>query len=212
MTSPVGSIRHRALTLPVVVVAGASLLLAACGSSSKTSNPPTPTVPTVPPAASPTSAATNASDASVTVKAANVPGVGTVLVNGNGLTLYVLESEKGGKVTCTSTTGCTAIWPPAVVPSGMSKGIAGAGVQASLLGTVNGPSGDVRLTYGGWPLYTFVNDKSAGTASGQGVKDQFGTWWVLSPSGAPIMGSSSTATTAPSSPATTAPASGGAGF
>ena len=37
----------------------------------------------------------------MTVKAAMVPGVGTVLVNGDGRTLYLLTSEKGGKLTCT---------------------------------------------------------------------------------------------------------------
>ena len=98
---------------------------------------------------------------------------GNVLVNGNGRTLYVLATEKG-KVTCTDTGGCTKIWPPAVLPSGTAHGIAGTGVQASLLGTITSPSGDVRLTYGGWPLYTFVGDSRSGQATGQGVKDAFG--------------------------------------
>ena len=137
------------------------------------------------------------------MNAANVPGVGSVLVNGNGRTLYVLASEKGGKVTCTTTGGCTAVWPPAELPSGMSQGIAGSGVQASLLGTAKAPDGSVRLTYGGWPLYTFTADTGSGTAKGQGVKDSFGLWWALSPSGTPV-----TASAAPSSP-TTVPSSGG---
>jgi predicted lipoprotein with Yx(FWY)xxD motif len=115
--------------------------------------------------------------------------------------LYILASEKGGKVTCTAASGCTTIWPPAVLPSGMSQGIAGSGVQASLLGTVKDPAGDLRLTYGGWPLYTFNADTGSGTTKGQGVKDSFGTWWVESPSGNPV-------TTAPSTPAK----SGGGGF
>jgi len=212
--------RARAIAFPILAVAGASVLFAACGSSSKTSAPPVTSTAT--PAAAPatTAGGSSASNASVTVKAANVPGLGLVLVNGSGHTLYVLASEKGGKVTCTSSGGCTAIWPPAALPSGMSRGIAGSGVQASLLGTVKSPAGDTRLTYGGWPLYTFVGDNGSGTAKGQGVKDSFGVWWVLSPSGAPITTASapsapttapSAPTTAPSSPTTT-PQSGGAGF
>lgn len=140
------------------------------------------------------------------MSAANVPGVGTVLVNGNGRTLYVLESEKGGKVTCTAAGGCTSVWPPAVLPSGMSQGIAGNGVQAGLLGTVKAPDGTVRLTYGGWPLYTFSADTGSGTAKGQGVKDSFGLWWALSPSGSPVTTSSA------ATPTTVAPSGGGVSY
>jgi predicted lipoprotein with Yx(FWY)xxD motif len=221
MTLSVRSSRHRTVALPILAVTGVSILLAACGSSSKTSAPPVTS--TAVPAAAPANATggSSASNASVTVSAASVPGLGTVLVNGNGRTLYVLASEKGGKVTCTSAGGCTSIWPPAVLPSGMSQGIAGNGVQSSLLGTVKVSAGDTRVTYGGWPLYTFVEDNGSGTAKGQGVKDSFGVWWVLSPSGTPI--TTATPATGPSSPApapaspttappTTTPQSGGAGF
>jgi predicted lipoprotein with Yx(FWY)xxD motif len=207
--TPLRSNRHRAFALPILAAASASILLAACGSSTKTSAPPVTSTAT--PAAAPatTTGGASAANASVTVSAASVPGVGTVLVNGNGRTLYVLESEKGGKVTCTAAGGCTAVWSPAVLPSGMSQAIAGSGVQASLLGTVKSPTGDVRVTYGGWPLYTYVGDSGSGTAKGQGVKDSFGLWWVLSPSGTPITTSSSSPTPPPP---TTAPQSGGAGF
>lgn len=204
MTSPVRSSRHRLFTWPIAAVASASILLAACGSSNKTSTPPV-TGAAAPAAAgsAATTGGSTASNASVTVSAATVPGVGTVLVNGNGRTLYILASEKGGKVTCTAAGGCTTVWPPAVVPSGMSQGIAGRGVQASLLGTVKAPDGSVRLTYGGWPLYTFTADTGSGTAKGQGVKDSFGLWWALSPSGSPV--TTSSAATSP----TTVPTSGG---
>jgi predicted lipoprotein with Yx(FWY)xxD motif len=216
MTSPLRSNRHRSFGLPLLAVAGASILVAACGSSSKTSAPPVSN--SAAPAAAPatTTGGASASNASVTVSAASVPGLGTVLVNGNGRPLYVLASEKGGKVTCTSTGGCTTIWPPLVLPSGMSQGIAGSGVQASLLGTVKSPAGDTRVTYGGWPLYTFSADSGSGAAKGQDVKDSYGLWWVLSPSGTPITTAPSSAAAGPSSPTTapptTTPQSGGAGF
>ena len=197
MTASLPSRRYRAMALPVLALAGA-VLLAACGSSSKTSTPPVTTAPSA--------AGGGGSDASVTVSAANVPGVGTVLVDGNGRTLYVLASEQGGKVSCVAASGCTGVWPPVSLPSGMAKGIAGSGVQASRLGTATSPSGDVRVTYGGWPLYTFTGDSGSGMAKGQGVKDAWGQWWVLSASGSPVTaGSSSTSST-------TAPQSGGAGF
>lgn len=203
MTSSVCS-RRQAFAWPIVAFAGASMFLAACGSSSKTTSTP-PTSAVAPAGSATTSGGSGASTASETVSAANVAGVGSVLVNGSGRTLYVLATEKGGKITCTTTGGCTTIWPPMVLPSGMSHAIAGNGVQASLLGTVTGPAGDTRVTYGGWPLYTFSTDTGSGQAQGQGVKDAYGLWWAISPSGNPVTTSSSTSST-------TAPASGGAGF
>lgn len=198
--------RHRALTFPILAFAAASLVLAACGSSSKASSSSGTSPTTAAAGSGTTSAGSSASNASVTLSAASVSSLGKVLVNGNGRTLYILATEKG-KVTCTSSTGCTSYWVPAVLSSGMSKGIAGSGVQASLLGTITSSSGDVRLTYGGWPLYTYTGDSGSGQSTGQGVKDQWGTWWVLAPSGNPITTAASS-----SSPTTAAPSSGGAGF
>src|SRR5690606_37508496 len=40
-----------------------------------------------------------------------------------------------------------------------------------------------QLTYGGWPLYTFIADSQAGDTSGQGVNDQ---WFVVSVDGTPV--------------------------
>lgn len=195
MTSSVPRSRHRTITLPLLAVAGASLLFAACGSSAKSSSSTSGGTPAS--GSATTRGAAGASDASVTVKVANVAKLGDVLVNGDGRTLYVIDSEQGGKVSCTASGGCTTYWPPAVLPAGMAQGIAGSGAKASLLGTVTSPSGDVRLTYAGWPLYTYTGDSGPGQATGQGVKDSFGTWWVLGPSGTPIT------TPAPSSPAST---------
>lgn len=214
MTSSVRSFHHRALAWPIVALAGASIFLAACSSSSKASS--TPTSASVAPAAAGGSATTtggsSSSNASVTVSATSVPGVGTVLVDGNGRTLYVLASEKGGKVTCTAAGGCTTIWPAVVLPSGTSHAVAGRGVQASLLGTVTDPAGDVRVTYGGWPLYTFTADTGSGTAKGQNLKDSFGLWFALTPSGSPVATAASAPAATPSAPTTAAPQSGGAGF
>ena len=191
----VRSFKQRSFALPVLAIAGASLLFAAC-SSGKASTATSGNTPT-----------TAASDAAFTVSVSNVPGVGNVLVDGNGRTLYILESEKGGKVNCTSSDGCTTIWPPVVLPSGMAQGIAGNGAQASLLGTVTAKAGDVRLTYNGWPLYRFQSDTAPGQAKGQNLKDVYGLWFVLNAAGNPVTpASSSTATTAaPAKAATTSP-------
>ena len=100
-------------------------------------------------------ASSSSGAAAVTISAKSVPGFGTVLVNGQGQTLYMLTSEKGGKITCTSSNGCTKTWPEIALPSGMTAVKAGSGVQSSMLGTVKDASGNLQITYDGWPLCTF---------------------------------------------------------
>jgi predicted lipoprotein with Yx(FWY)xxD motif len=175
-------------TLLGVTAAAATLGLAACGSSgsgygsagsgSSSSSSQGP-------------AAAGAANPAITVAAASVPGVGTVLVNGDGKTLYMLTSEKGGTLTCTDDNGCTKVWPDTELPSGSTSPIAGSGIQASMLSTVKGPSGALYITYGGWPLYTYWGDTAPGQARGQGIVSFGGTWEALSPAGTPVTTTSS---------------------
>ena len=153
---------------------GAAATVAACGSSSSSGAA----------AGSSSSATAGASSAAATISAKSVSGVGTVLVNGQGKTLYLLTSEKGGKITCTEANGCTQAWPETVVSSGTAT--AGSGVQSSLLGTVKDASGNLEVTYNHWPLYTFSGDSGPGVAKGQGISNFGGTWYVLSSSGNPV--------------------------
>ncbi len=44
---------------------------------------------------------------------ANVSGVGNVLVDGKGKTVYVLTKDGTTNVPCTAASGCTSVWPPA---------------------------------------------------------------------------------------------------
>ena len=155
---------------------GAAATVAACSSSS----PGTA-------AGSPGRATASASSAAaVTISAKSVPGVGTILVNGQGQTLYLLTSEQGGKITCTKASGCTRFWPETLLASGMTAAKAGSGVQASMLGTVTDASGNLEVTYNHWPLYTFVKDSGPGMAHGQGLMGFGGTWYVLNASGNPV--------------------------
>jgi predicted lipoprotein with Yx(FWY)xxD motif len=155
----------RRATIPMVVLA---LVAAACGHSGSSS----------------TSNSGQSSGASM-VKTANVSGVGTVLVNSSGMTLYMLSADKGGKVTCASSP-CTGIWPPLLVSSTPT---AGSGVTGSLLGTASTPSGMMQATYNKWPLYTYSGDSSPGQANGQGIRSFGGVWHPLAASGQPVSGS-----------------------
>jgi predicted lipoprotein with Yx(FWY)xxD motif len=159
-----------------------ALVVAACGGSSST-----------PASNAASSGSTSDANAAITVSTADVAGLGTVLVNGKGQTLYLLTSEKGGKLTCTDANGCTKVWPDTELPSGVTHGVAGSGVQASLLSTVKSDDGRLYLTYGGWPLYTYAGDSGPMQSHGQGIVSFGGTWWAISPSGDPVTSSSGAA-------------------
>jgi predicted lipoprotein with Yx(FWY)xxD motif len=164
------------------LAAGAAATVAACGSSS-----PGPT------AGSSSSTAAGPSSAAVTISTKSIPGVGTVLVDGQGRTLYLLTSEKGGKITCTAANGCTAAWPETLLAKGVTAAKAGHGVQASLLGKVTDASGNVEVTYNHWPLYRFAGDSGPGLAKGQGLVSFGGTWYVLNAAGSPVTSGGSSA-------------------
>ena len=192
------SVRHhrgpvRSSLLAGGLALGMAAIVAACGSSSSSTA-----------AGSPSSSAPagTSSAASATISVKSVPRVGTVLVNGQGQTLYMLTSDKGGKITCTQANGCTQAWPETLLTNGATTAKAGSGVQASLLGTVKDASGNLEVTYNHWPLYTFSGDSGPGVAKGQGLTSFGGTWYVLNGSGKPVT----------SSPSGTASSGGGYGY
>lgn len=160
--------RYR-MHLAVVGVAG-GLVLAGCAKGT-TAGPASPAVPSPGPA--------------FTIAAAAVPGVGSVLVNGAGQVLYALTAEQGGTLTCAGPP-CTQAWPDVVLPAGRSSAVAGAGVQAPLLGAATAPGGTHVVTYSGWPLHTFTGDAGSGLARGEGIVSFGGTWEVLTPAGATV--------------------------
>ncbi len=173
--------------LGVGVIFGAAVTVAACGSSASTSSgSASPAAGASSAGAASSASNAGASTSSMTVSAKSVSGLGTVLVNQKGQTLYMLTSEKGGKITCTASNGCLQAWPEINLPGGVTAAKAGSGVKAPLLGTVKGGAGKTEVTYNGWPLYTFVGDSSAGTAKGQGITNFGGTWYVLNTSGNPV--------------------------
>lgn len=176
--------------LGIGVIFGAAVTVAACGSSAATSpsgsSSPAAAGGASSAAASSGSASNAGATSSVTVSAKSVSGLGTVLVNQKGQTLYMLTSEKGGKITCTASNGCLHAWPEINLPSGAKAATAGSGVQSSLLGTVKGGAGKTEVTYNGWPLYTYFGDSAAGQANGQGISNFGGTWYVLNTAGNPV--------------------------
>jgi predicted lipoprotein with Yx(FWY)xxD motif len=107
--------------------------------------------------------------------------LGTFLVDGKGMTLYLFEKDKGKKSKCYGQ--CAQFWPPAL-SSGKPK--AGGKAKKSLLGTSKRKDGSKQVTYKGHPLYYFVQDTKPGDTTGEGSKAFGAGWYVVKPSGRKI--------------------------
>jgi predicted lipoprotein with Yx(FWY)xxD motif len=162
-----------------------ALLAAGCGSSSTTSTKSSASTP----AASSTSSTPAAG--AVQISTRTLPGLGSVVVNAQGRTLYVFAPDKAKKVTCVG--ACTAVWPPLALSSGQKPVVSGQ-AKSSLVGSDPNPAGGRTVTYAGWPLYTYVTDTSPGSAHGQALKLNGGLWDVIAPSGKVITKKASTST------------------
>jgi predicted lipoprotein with Yx(FWY)xxD motif len=109
-------------------------------------------------------------------------GLGMILVNSRGRTLYLFARDTKGKSTCSGT--CAKFWPPLLASS---KPTAGAGVKSSLLGTTRRSDGRVQVTYNRHPLYGYALDKQAGQTKGQGVLGFGARWYAVSARGARVV-------------------------
>jgi predicted lipoprotein with Yx(FWY)xxD motif len=105
-------------------------------------------------------------------------GLGKILVNSKGHTLYMFKKDKGTKSACSG--ACAKAWPP-LRASGKPR--AGSGTSASRVGTTKRSDGKPQVTYNGHPLYTFVKDTKAGQTNGQGLTAFGGSWFAVSPAG-----------------------------
>ena len=108
-------------------------------------------------------------------------GLGDVLVDRQGRTLYLFARDSGAKSACTA--ACAVSWPPLLV---RGSPLIGSGATPSDVGRTARTDGRGQLTYNGHPLYTFVNDKNPGDTHGDGVSAFGGSWFAVSPAGAKV--------------------------
>ncbi|PKQ25183.1 MAG: hypothetical protein CVT64_11260 [Actinobacteria bacterium HGW-Actinobacteria-4] len=104
--------------------------------------------------------------------------LGTIVVDGNGFTVYMFDADTQGAETSSCDAGCLGSWP--LVPGDADVSLDGV---TGTVGTVTATDGSTQLTLNGWPLYYWAGDSAAGDATGQGVG---GVWWVLDASGEPV--------------------------
>jgi predicted lipoprotein with Yx(FWY)xxD motif len=187
--------RKRAPLFTIAAMALVAIGLAACGGSSSSAD-------------SASAAANTTATGSDTVSTKSISGVGTVLVDSKGMALYTNNQDSGMHVACTGS--CTAIWVPLMAPSSGQPASSDQAVQAKL-GMVKSKGGS-QVTFGGKPLYTFVQD-SPGQVTGNGFTDNFGgtsfTWTVASTG---QVSSSSNSTSTSSGSSSSGGSSGGYGY
>jgi predicted lipoprotein with Yx(FWY)xxD motif len=167
--------RNRSISIGVLGAGGLAVLAAVaagCGGGGAT-------------AATSTGPPKTASGQAATVGVSNT-GIGQILVNSQGLTVYLFKADQGTKSACTG--ACAAAWPPLLVTA---KPTVGTGVNASLLGTTTRTEGKTQVTYNGHPLYRFAQDRKAGETNGQGVSAFGAEWFALNTVGNQASGSSS---------------------
>lgn len=125
-----------------------------------------------------------AEEGKITVQESEV--YGKYIADGDGKPLYLFVPDTQGtadkKAEATCYDDCAAAWPPFI---GESAG-AGDGADAELIGTVERKDGTAQLTYNGWPLYTFVKDKTGEEPKGWDVHSFGGEWYLVTAEGGKV--------------------------
>jgi len=107
--------------------------------------------------------------------------LGKVLVDRQGMTLYVLSADSTNTSTCSAQ--CLQFWP-AAAPGGTQK-------VSAATGHTTTPDGTAIATVGGHPVYAFSLDHKPGDVNGEGISEFGGTWYAASPTGQPVTGKAS---------------------
>jgi predicted lipoprotein with Yx(FWY)xxD motif len=156
--------RHREILL-----AGAMLALSSCDTI-------------LPPPAPPPGPIAPAIVSTLTLSTATKDPFGTYVTDGAGRSLYILEGTRGGSGINRCSGACLGVWPPLAAPA---LPTAGSGLNPPALRTTSGYRG-AQISYSGWPLYYYHHDRVPGDTTGQGVRDAWGTWYLLRSDGEPI--------------------------
>jgi predicted lipoprotein with Yx(FWY)xxD motif len=183
--------RHPRISLAILCIVG----LAACKqydspttqASPPDSNaqPPASTTPAsgAPAATAPSAVPDQPNQMGADLGVANSADHGKYLVDATGQTLYMLEKDSKGASSCYD--ACSTQWPPLLSPKGTPKALDPA-LQAGAIVNIQRTDGTVQVTYNGHPLYHYSKDVAPGQINGQGVEDQFGEWYMLTPAGEPL--------------------------
>lgn len=155
-------------------IAAALLVVALSGCTSQAQEPGTGTPDSS--SSTPAEESSAPSDAGDAELATADSSLGEIVVDGEGMAVYMFDDDTQGSGASTCEGQCAANWPAVTTDSDAPavEGVTGE------VGTITGVDGETQVTLNGWPLYYFAGDAAAGDVNGQGVG---GIWWVLSPAG-----------------------------
>ena len=102
--------------------------------------------------------------------------LGSTVVDGKGMTLYQFDPDKqSGVSVCYDQ--CATAWPPLTVKSEAELLVfQGSGIDTKKLKVSPRKDGSLQVSFDGWPLYRWFQDKVPGDNSGQAVNQ---VWWVM---------------------------------
>jgi predicted lipoprotein with Yx(FWY)xxD motif len=107
--------------------------------------------------------------------------LGTILVDGKGMTIYLFAPDKPGKSVCNGS--CATYWPPVPAPAAVPSSLPGV---TGKVGTTTRDDGSTQLTVAGHPLYTYAGDQKAGQTKGQNLDINGGLWTVVAADGSSV--------------------------
>jgi predicted lipoprotein with Yx(FWY)xxD motif len=153
--------RNRTSSLIVGLMA---LLLAGCGGGTGTGGA--------------TTTAGVATTGSVTANEVHVADsdLGSIVVNPQGLTLYIFANDTEGVSTCYDQ--CADLWPAVPGDTGI-----GSDLDASIFTVTTRTDGTEQLAMNGHPLYRYAPDDTPGQIGGQGFND---VWFAAGSDGTMI--------------------------
>ena len=139
-------------------------------------------------AAPTTSSAPTPAPASGNDLATGTSSLGTIVVDGHGMTVYFYLKDVKGSGASNCTGGCLALWP-AVTASSSTPQVAGV---TGTIGSIKRDDGTMQVTIDGMPVYTYAQDSKAGDVTGEGVGN---IWYAVNPNGTAIKSGSGTKST-----------------
>jgi predicted lipoprotein with Yx(FWY)xxD motif len=178
-------------TIFMTTLAAGALTLAACANGSSGTGSSNA-------GGSSTTAGSSSAAAAAAELATAKTSLGTVVVDGKGMTVYEFDTDTVGAAATACTGTCASLWPEVTSTSStpVVTGVTG------MVGTAAGLNGAQQVTLDGHRLYTFSGDSQAGQVNGQAFMN---IWWVLSPAGQLIKGSAASTSSSASSSAAGGP-------
>jgi predicted lipoprotein with Yx(FWY)xxD motif len=161
---------------PLVLLLVAGLLVAAgCGDDE--TEPPAAAPTEEERAATPDAAERPKAERKGTTVTIGSSQFGDMLFDSERQAIYIFENDPKGRTVCYGE--CAEAWPPVVTDG---RPVAGTGVNADLLGTIERRDGSRQLTYAGKPLYYYAHE-GPGEVRCHNVDLNGGLWWVVGPDG-----------------------------